>query len=57
MNEKTDWTPKNESKDLHTSTPSQKTLDNPWLKAGIAIAAGIIVAALAKGVKDSDYYD
>ncbi len=57
MNEKTDWTPKNESKDLHTSTSSQKTGDNPWLKAGLAIAAGILIAALAKGVKDSDYYD
>lgn len=28
-----------------------------WMKAGLAVAAGLIVAALAKGVKDSDYYD
>ena len=31
--------------------------DSSLLKAGLAIAAGLIIAALAKGVKDSDYYD
>lgn len=27
------------------------------VKVGFAVAAGILIAALAKGVKDSDYYD
>lgn len=31
--------------------------DSNLMKAGLAVAAGLIVAALAKGVKDSDYYD
>ena len=31
--------------------------DSNLMKAGLAVATGLIVAALAKGVKDSDYYD
>lgn len=31
--------------------------DSNLMKAGLAVAAGLIVAALAKGVRDSDYYD
>ena len=56
MKEKTDWTPKDKSKNLYTSKP-QTTGDSGLLKAGLAIAAGLIVALLAKGVKDSDYYE
>jgi len=55
MKEKTDWTPKDKSKNLRSSTPRKE--DSGLVKAGLAIAAGLIVALLAKGVKDSDYYD
>lgn len=55
MKEKTDWTPKDKSKELHSSTSKRE--DSGLMKAGLAIAAGLIVALLAKGVKDSDYYD
>ena len=55
MKEKTDWTPKDKSKDLKTSAPQRA--DSGILKAGLAIAAGLIIAALAKGVKDSEYFD
>ena len=53
MKEKTDWTPKN--KNLHFNTPKKE--DSGLMKAGLAVAAGLIVALLAMGVKDSDYYD
>jgi hypothetical protein len=53
MKEKTDWTPKN--KNLHFNTSKRE--DSGLLKACLAIAAGLIVALLAKGVKDSTYYD
>lgn len=62
MKEKTDWTKKDKSKGLHSSEPQKRNRDNApsgdsgLLKAGLAVAAGLIVAALAKGVKDSDYY-
>jgi hypothetical protein len=55
MKEKTDWTPKNKNKNLRFNTPKRE--DSGLMKAGLAIAAGVIVALLAKGVKDSDYYD
>ena len=55
MKEKTDWTPKNKSKNLGSGTPKKE--DSGLIKAGLAIAAGLIVALLAKGVKDSDYYE
>ena len=55
MKEKTDWTPKDKSKAINPSTPDKE--DSGLLKAGLAIAAGLIVALLAKGVKDSDYYE
>ena len=63
MGEKTNWEMKDKSKNLHCSSPqkgSGKTApkgDSNLMKAGLAIAAGLILAALAKGVKDSDYYD
>ena len=55
MKEKTDWTLKDKSKTINISTPKRE--DSGLLKAGLAIAAGLIIALLAKGVKDSDYYD
>ncbi len=55
------WEQKNKSKDLKTSGPSGKKgtefTESNLLKAGLVIAGGIIIAALAKGVKDSDYFD
>ena len=62
MGEKTNWEMKDKSKNLHSSSPQKggKTApkgDSNLMKAGLAIAAGLILAALAKGVKDSDYYD
>ena len=53
MKDKTDWTPKN--KNLRFNIPKKE--DSGLMKAGLAIADGLIVALLAKGVKDSDYYD
>ena len=55
MKEKTDWTPKNKGKTIIPSAPNKE--DSRLMKAGLAIAAGLIIALLAKGVKDSDYYD
>ena len=55
MKEKTDWTPKSKSKNLKSS--GSKNGDSSLMKAGLALAAGLIIAALAKGVKDSDYFD
>ncbi len=62
MGEKTNWEANNESRVLHSSGPQKNggTTDNEGsnlVKAGLVIAAGIIIAALAKGVKNSDYYD
>jgi len=55
MKEKTDWTPKNKNKNLRFNTPKRE--DSGLMKVCLTIAAGLIVALLAKGVKDSDYYD
>ena len=61
MKEKTDWIQKAGKEVLHSSGPAKKSNEGSGegglLKAGLAIAAGLIIAALAKGVKDSDYYD
>ena len=63
MNEKTEWTKKDNSKQLHSSgsaaAADKKTdyMENGMFKACLAVAAGLIVAALAKGVKDSDYFE
>ena len=40
---------------MYFNTPKKE--DNGLMKACLAIAAGLIVALLPKGVKDSDYYD
>ena len=40
---------------LHSSTSKKE--DSGLMKAALTIAAELIVALLAKGVKDSDYYD
>ena len=53
MKEKTDWTPKNKNLRFNTS----KREDSGLMKVCLTIAAGLIVALLAKDVKDSDYYD
>ncbi len=57
--EVTDWTQKNGSKKLNSSVVREDKSygDSNLLKAGLAVAAGLILAALAKGVKDSDYFD
>lgn len=57
MKEKTSWEPKNGSKTLKSSGSGKQTGDTNLMKALLAVAAGVIVAALVKGVKDSDYYD
>lgn len=60
MKETTEWKPKNGSKKLRSggSGKAQRSSgDSGLMKAGLAIAAGLIIAALARGVKDSDYYD
>ena len=42
-----------------SSEPARPALlkDRNIVKAGFAVIAGILIAAMAKGVKDSDYYD
>lgn len=63
MGEKTNWEANNESRVLHSSGPQKNggkgtdSGDGKLMKAGLAVAAGLIIAALAKGVKNSDYYD
>lgn len=62
MNEKTDWKQKGGSKKVHASSPRGSAgksdyTENGLFKAGLAVAAGLIIAALARGVKNSDYYD
>lgn len=56
--EMTDWTQKNGKMPLKSVGSNEVSVSGGGLlKAGLAIAAGLIIAALAKGVKDSDYYD
>ena len=60
MKETTEWKPKNKSKTLKSSGSGKaqgSSGDSSLMKAGLAIVAGLIIALLAKGVKDSDYYD
>ncbi len=56
MNEKTDWTRKKD-KPLRPSAQTAGGKDGALMKTILAIAAGGIVALLARGVKKSDYYD
>ena len=68
MKEKTDWTTNTnktvrvsgpDSNSATSSEPRRSTLlkDRNLVRAGFAVIAGILIAALAKGTKDSDYYD
>jgi|GEM_PF-6519408 len=70
MKEKTDWTTNAQQGSVHTSgsqpgrsyrgsaTSSSPRLlkDRNIVKAGFAVIAGILIAAMAKGTRDSDYY-
>ena len=62
MKEKTDWnrkvqTPLQGSGPRRSRKAAPAPADSNWMKAALAVAAGIIIGLLAKGVKDSDYYD
>lgn len=63
MSDKTNWEPRTRQEPLRPSGPRDRQkgtgnfTESNIFKAGLAVAAGVIIAALAKGVKDSDYYD
>ena len=60
MKEVTDWTQKGQNTDMRSSgsqDQKKKSGDSTLMKAALTGAAGLIVAALAKGVRNSDYYD
>lgn len=59
MKEKTDWE-RTSSISMSPSEPKKgegSSGGSLLFKAGLLACAGAIIAALAKGVKDSDYYD
>ena len=55
--ETTDWKAKNSIHNLYSTEPHQAPSDNRLVKAGLIAAAGVIIAALARGVRKSSYYD
>ena len=63
MSDQTNWEPRTRKEPLHSSGPkdakggSSDFTESNFLKAGLVIAAGVIIAALANGLKKSDYYD
>ena len=52
------WEQKNVNEPMHTSgTKAGDYTDSGLFKAGLAIVAGLIIAALARGVRKSDDFE
>ena len=61
--EMTDWERSSGPEKLSSSTSPRRALDdspvgsNKLVTAGMAALAGLLIAALAKGLRKSEYYD
>ena len=51
------WEQKNVNEPMHASGPKGGYTESGVFKAGLAVAAGLIIAALARGLKKSDDFE
>lgn len=56
MKEKTNWERKSSIDHLYSTGPREVPKDGKLMKVGLVAAAGMIIAALARGVSKSEYF-
>ena len=57
MKDNMKWEQKNVNEPMHASGPKGGPTESGLFKAGLAVVAGLIIAALARGVKKSDDFE